>query len=396
MARERLLIIGGGFGGVKAALEMANDNHFETTLLTDHPNFRYYPTLYRTATGGRRIGSSIALTQLFENHTINLIIGKAVTLDRKAKTITTDTGKVLQFDTLILSLGVVTNFFNIKGLAEFAFSIKTNYEAVRLKNHLHQQLMADHKPDLNYVIVGAGPTGIELAGVLPQYLKSVMKIHGINRRPIHVDLIEAAPRLLPNLPRDSSRMVRHRLTRLGVKLYLGQAVQGETADELTVNGRPILSHTVVWTAGVTKHPFFAENGFSLNKRGKVSVDVYLQAEPDIYVIGDNANTPYSGMAQTAIHDARYISRNLKRKAENKSLISYNAKKPVTVIPAGSRWAALLWRQLRIYGWFAWALREAADIIGFHDFEPWHKAYDQWFAEFSTEEDCPVCATKLSN
>ncbi len=310
MAKERVLIVGGGFGGVKAALELAHSEHIAVTLLSDQASLRFYPTLYHTATGGNRANSNIPLTTLLGNSGITIAQGKAVSLDRKAKTITTDDGQVFPFDTLILALGVVTNYFGIDGLKEYSYGIKSAEEAGRLKAHLHQQLIDDHQPDLNYVIIGAGPTGIELAGALPFYLKKIMKKHGIPYRKVHIDLIEAMPHLLPRLPRDTSRMVKRQLQRMGIALYLGQAVQAETANELLVNGKPIRSHTVIWTAGVTNHPFFKENGFALTARGKVSVDAYLQAEDNIFVIGDNANTPCSGMAQTAIVDGQFVGQGL--------------------------------------------------------------------------------------
>jgi len=388
--KQRVLIVGGGFGGVKAALELAEDKHFQVVLLTDDPDLRYYPTLYHTATGGKRANSSIPLAKIFAGKAVQVVQGSATALDRKAKAITTADGQAYEFDTLILALGVVTNYFGIPGLSDFSYSIKTQTEVARFKAHLHKQLVDDEQPDLNYVIVGAGPTGIELAGALPGYLRRIIKNHGLKPRAIHIDLIEAAPRLLPRLPRDTSRMVRRQLSRLGIKLYLGSVVQGETADELTVSGKPIRSHTVIWTAGVTNHPFFGANQFALTKRGKVSVDAYLQAEDNIFVIGDNANTPFSGLAQTALHDGVFVARNLKRKASDKNFKSYVAKQPITVIPAGPRWAAVCWGSLRLYGWLGWVLREGADLIGFHDLEPWQTAAAQWLSEFTSQDDCVVC------
>jgi len=382
--------VGGGFAGIKAALELGDQEHFAVTLLSDQPAMRFYPTLYHAAVGGRRSNVSIPLSELFRDKQITLAQGKAVTLDRRAKTITTDDGRAFPYDTLIIALGVVTNYFGIQGLDTYSFSIKSYEQAERLKAHLHQQLIDEHKPDLNYVIIGAGPTGIELAGALPSYLKQIMKNHGIEHRAIHVDLIEAMPRLLPRLPRDASRMVQRRLKRLGVKLYVGQAVQGETADELTVNGKPIRSHTVIWTAGVTNHPFFKENTFALTNRGKVSVDAYLQAEDNVFVLGDNANTPYSGMAQTAVHDGDFVAKNLIRRAHGKDFMGYNVLKPITVIPAGPRWAAFLWGKLRIYGKLGWILRELGDVRGFWDYESLPKAIGQWATVLGHEESCPVC------
>lgn len=391
MAKEKVLVVGGGFAGIKAALELADDDRFDVTLLSDRQDFRYYPTLYHTATGGKRANSSITLKSLFYGKSIKLVQGKAISLDRKAKKLGTAEGESYPYDTLLLALGVVTNYFGIQGMEEFSYSIKSSDEAERFKRHLHEQLISDHRPDLNYVIVGAGPTGIELAGALPHYLRRLMKVHGIRERAIHIDLIEAAPRLLPRLPRDTSRMVQRQLKRLGIRLYLGQAVQGETADALMVNGKPITSHTVVWTAGVTNHPFFKDNTFVLTNRGKVATDVYLQAEDNIFVLGDNANTPYSGMAQTALHDGRYVAENLKRRAEGKDFKSYSVKRPITVIPAGDQWAAVIWGKLRIYGWLGYALREAADFIGFHDYKSWPAAAMQWLTEFEREDLCPICA-----
>src|SRR5580698_3448005 len=177
--KEKVLIVGGGFAGVAAARELGNDERFSITILSDDHDMRYYPTLYRTATGGQRANSSIPLTRIFhEDDNVTIEYGVASTLDRKAKTVTTEDGKTYEYDTLLLALCVVTNYFNIPGLAEYSFSIKSQNEVARFKAHLHQQLVDERRPDLNYVIVGAGPTGIELAGALPQYLRYIMKNHG--------------------------------------------------------------------------------------------------------------------------------------------------------------------------------------------------------------------------
>jgi NADH dehydrogenase len=389
--KQRVLIVGGGFGGVKAALELCEDDRFEVTLLSNATDFRYYPTLYMAATGRKRANSSIPLTRIFEGKPVTIVQGEAVTLDRAAKTVATKDGETYPYDTLIMALGVVTNYFGIKGMEEFSYSIKSQEEAARFKAHLHKQLVEDHKPDLNYVIVGAGPTGIELAGALPEYLQHVMRNHNLPKRNLHIDLIEAMPTLLPRLPKDTARLVGRRLRRLGIKLYLGGKVEAATAHDLTVNGKPITSHTVIWTAGVTNHPFFSQNNFTVMARGKVAVDIYLQAEPDVFVIGDNANTPYSGLAQTALRDGGFVANNLRRRVSGKQFKSYVAKQPITIIPAGRHWAAVLWGKARFYGWLGWALREAADIVGFHDLEPWGRSIPQWYSEFTMDDDCVVCA-----
>jgi NADH:quinone reductase (non-electrogenic) len=389
--KTRVLIVGGGFGGIKTALELSKGNRHDVTLLSDKPVFQFFPTLYHTATGGASAESSLPLSSILADKNIRFEQGVAKKLDRKKKTITTEDGKTYHFDALVIGLGSVPNYFGIQGIADYAYSIKTPEEAKRFKNHLHEQLTDLQQPDPNYVIVGGGPTGIELAGSLKGYIKAVAKAHGIRHKAVHVDLVEAAPKLVPRMPNAMSRAIARRLRRLGVRLYLGKTVGGETADSLMVDGKPIQSHTVVWTAGVTNHPFFHENTFSLNERGKVKVDEYLQAEPDIYVIGDNADTKFSGMAQTALYDGAFVGRNLSRQAKGLLMDRYKPKEPIYVIPVGPGWAAVLWGKQQFYGWIGWILRSLADLRGFKDYEPWWKAGEQWMTEFETEEDCPTCA-----
>jgi NADH dehydrogenase len=151
------------------------------------------------------------------------------------------------------------------------------------------------------------------------------------------------------------------------------------------------THTVVWTAGVTNHPFFAENHFVLMPRGKVATDVYLQAEENIFVLGDNANTPYSGMAQTAVRDGAYAGKNLRRKVNGKLLKPYKPRIPISVIPVGKNWAVVNYRKLQIHGLLGWWLRTAADFIAFKDLESWPKAAHQWTQDQQEEETCPHCA-----
>ena len=396
MTKEKVLIVGGGFAGIKTALELSKSDHFIVTLLTDNDHFTYYPTLYHVATGGSRINASIPLKAIFENSNVEIRIGKATKLDRKTKTITTDDAKSYDYNTLVLALGQVTNYFNIPGLAELSYSVKSIDEVERLKAHLHSQLISDHKPDLNYIIVGAGPTGVELAGALQSYLKRVMYWHALENRIIHIDLVEAAKRILPKMPPDMSRRIKRQLKLQGIKFYLGQAVEGEDANSILVNNKLIQSHTVIWTAGTANNPFFAANNFFLSANHKVATDVYLQAEPDIFVLGDNANTPYSGMAQTAIYDAKFLTNNLKRRARGRKLKSYYPKQPITVIPASEGWAGISWGRLRIYGWLGWLLRQAADARAFKDFEPWRKSLPQWFSYSSSESVlCPICAKHYS-
>jgi len=393
--KTKVVIVGGGFGGVKAALELSKSNNCSVTLVSDHSSFRYYPGLYRAATGGRRAGSRIRLNSILDSASITFVQATVTKLDRDNKQIITEDRQKLPFDKLILALGNVTNYFDIEGLAKYSYGIKSTEEVERFKRHLHEQFTKNACPDLNYVIVGGGPTGIELAGALPHYLRHIMKMHGAKDCKLHIELVEAAPHLLPRSPKEISRAVTKHLRELGIKLYLGTAVQGETPDVLMAGNRPLKTQTVVWTAGVTNNPFFKNNAFKLTERGKVEVDDYLQAEQDIYVIGDNANTMYSGMAQTALYDASFVAHNILRELDGSMPSSYVPKKPISVIPVGPKWATVEWGNAKFAGFWGWFLDIFVDLVAFHDLESWPKAGEQWMKSRgdSDAEICPICAKK---
>jgi NADH dehydrogenase len=390
--KTRVLIVGGGFAGVKAALELGKNKSVEVTLLSDHSHFRYYPGLYHTATGGRKAGARIRLENILQDTPGKFVRGTAVKLDRKNKTVTTKNGEKLQFDKLLLALGNVTNYFGIQGLKEYSFGIKSSEEAEEFKTHLHKQFAENACPDFNYFIVGGGPTGIELAGALPSYIKRIMKKHGVKDCKLNISLIEAAPHLLPRAPKDVSSDITKRLRKLGIKLILGTAVKGQDSDSLMFGDQDLPSKTVVWTAGVTNHPFFKDNEFRLTERGKVEVNQYLEAESDIFVLGDNANTLYSGMAQTALHDGHFVAKNILRELKGDQPKEYEPKEPISVIPVGPNWASVQWGKRHFSGFTGWILRSLADLIAFHDLQAWPKAGEQWMQSLSEEElNCPDCA-----
>jgi NADH dehydrogenase len=391
--KTKVLVLGGGFGGIKTALELAGSPDFDVTLLSNESSFRYYPTLYHAATGGRTTASSIPLEEIFKDKNIEIEKGTAKKLNRENQTVRTAAGKEYPYDRLIVALGVVTNYFGIKGLKEYSYGIKSQAEAQRLRDHVHKMLVEEGKPDQNYVIIGGGPTGVELSGALPAFIRHIMKKHKLGNKKLNIDLVEAAPRLMPRMPKDYSKALAKRLRKLGITLHLNQAVQAETIDTLKAGGHTIKTHTVVWTAGVTNHPFFDDNKFTFGEHGKVKVDETLESEQNIYVIGDNADTPFSGMAQTALHDAKFVTSNLKRQAAGRSPRSYRPKKPVYVTPVGPGWAAVLWNKTHVYGWFGWLLRSAADFAGYRDYEPWWTAGRHWIAEYESETSCPVCGDK---
>lgn len=388
--KKQIVIVGGGFGGIKAVLELSRNKDFDITLISDQPYFRYNPTLFHTATGGLFRQSSIPLDEILEGSPITFVLAKLTKIDKKNRAIETSSGEKYNYDKLILAIGAVTNYFGIPGLDTFSYSITTMDEVRRFKTHLHKLIEDHQKPDINYLIVGGGPTGIELAGVLPAYLRQIMKYHKVESKNLNVSLIEAAPRLLPRSAPRVSKAVAKRLKKLGIKVYLDQGVKGEVIDGLMVGNKKIPSQTVVWAVGTTNNPFFKENNFILTERGKVVVDDHLLAEKNVYVIGDNANTPYSGMAQTALYDGHYVAHDIEAEMHGNKGPSYKPRNPPSAIPVGSGWAAFEYKWIVITGWLGWIIRQAADWIGYHDIEPWWKASSQWMTEFGEEEDCEIC------
>ena len=378
----QITVVGGGFGGVKTALELSKNKKVQVTLISDRPDFQYYPALYSTATGGSNFQSWVPLGDIFADvDNVHLIIDTVTTLDKTAKTITTASGEVHQYHTLVLALGSVTTYFGIKGLDQYAYGIKSHDEIERLKHHLVHDFSQPHQADSHFLVIGAGPTGVELASSLGAFLKQLKKKYGQPQARMSISLIEAAPRVLPRMSEKASEKVTKRLKKLGVHVETNKKVEEQTADSLIVNGAPIKSQTVIWTSGVANNPFYAANAsqFEFSKNGKIVVDAHLRADKHIYVIGDNAFTPFSGLAQIAVHDAHFVAQHILRKSTKK----YSAKLPAVVVPVGERWAIFEWRGITFGGPLGAFMRLAADFIGYRDVLSLRHALRAWDAQSLT-------------
>ncbi|OJU96941.1 hypothetical protein BGO18_02040 [Candidatus Saccharibacteria bacterium 47-87] len=389
-------VVGGGFGGVKAALEIAKHKRARVTLISDKLDFQYYPALYSTATGGSYRQSWIPLGEIFADYeNVEIIIDTVTTIDRQAKTIGTSTGVTHQYQTLILALGSVTTYFGIPGLDQYTYGVKSLEEITHLKQHLLRSFSKAHGADSHFLIIGAGPTGVELASALGSYLQYLKKKYGHPQPHPTISIIEAAPRVMPRMSEKASATIEKRLKKLGVHVETNKKVEEATADSLIVNGRAIQSHTVVWTSGVANSPFFKanESQFTLAPNGRVVVDGHLRVDPHVYVIGDNAITAFGGLAQTAVRDGQYVAKQILRQSTKK----LNAKVVPVVIPVGKHWALFEYKWLRISGVLGSLIREAADFVGYKDILPFNKAYiawrtqtesqeDTWLAEYNTDKD----------
>lgn len=382
-------IVGGGFGGVKTALKLAEDKNNHVTLITDKPEFQYYPALFSTATGYRHLQSWVPLGVIFGGKSnVRVILDSVTTIDPDAKTLIGASGEKYKYKKCILAMGMVTTFFGIEGLDTYAYGIKSSEEIKRLKHQIYKDVAEHGMLDKHYVVIGAGPTGVELSAMLGVYLRALCKKFKVRDHDLCIDLIEAAPRVLPRMSEKASKRVEKRLKELGVRVQTGKTVESATADDLVVSGKHIRSHTVIWTSGVANNPFFINNKehFNLAKNNKVEVDEYMKAGNDVYVIGDNANTPFSGLAQTALHDALFVANNFKRSQNGKSPKKYKAVKPPVVVPVGNGWAVFEWHKIVLSGRIAAMLRRMADLIGYRDIMPFGHALGVWQASYELEDD----------
>lgn len=394
-----IVIVGGGFGGVKTALELAKNKDINIKLISDSDDFCYYPALYSVATGHSHLTSWVPLREIFQNYNnVELIKDTITSIDKATKNLTGQSGKKYDYTKLVLSLGTVTTYFGIEGLDSYSFGIKSVEEIDQLKNHLQTSIADSQTTERHYVIIGAGPTGVELAAALGSYLNRICQHYNVKKADYSIELIEAAPRVLPRMSEKTSRRVTRRLTKLGINVQLDKKVESASVDGIMVSGKPLKSHTVIWTSGVASNPFYKNNAdqFEFDERGRIKVDSQMRSSDGVYVIGDNASTQYSGLAQTALHDAVFIAKNFKRQLSGAAVDKYKAVMPPVVVPVGESWAVFEWHKLRLYGWPAAILRKLADFMGYHDILPIGQALGVWRAEKIMEDDFVEANRKKRN
>lgn len=377
---QRVVIVGGGFGGVKAALELANKAGFAVTLISNSMHFSYHAALYRTATGRSPLEVVIPLHKIFERaENVEIVLDDIVGLNPRRKTVRSETGNEYRYDSLIFSLGNDVNYFGIEGMDKHSFAMANIQQTIALRSQL-VKLFRQPAASPTIVIVGAGPTGTELAGELRQFARRIARRYGTRVSHPKVILIEGGDRVLPMFDPVLSAKAYKRLQKLGVQLRLNTRVNSCQPGSVCLDGEDITADAIIWTAGSTPVSFFALQSkvFQL-ERGKVIVDDYLRAkgQDDIYVIGDNASTPYSGMGQTAVHDASFVSRNLVRQRKGMRTVAYRTRHPIYVVPIGEKWAVYQSDKQQLSGYRAWLARRQADRWMFKHFLPYKQAIKQW-------------------
>jgi NADH dehydrogenase len=360
--KRRLIIVGSGFAGIELARNMKSlvkKNIYEVTVISNHGYFEYYPGVYRIMIGETPIQTKIKLNDIIPD-CINVVEDTIVKVDPITKQIFGKDGIVYKYDELVLALGSVPNYFNVEGLQSGAFSFRTTGDAVILRNHLHQLLIKTRAEDLNnekalmhnlhIIIGGGGPIGVELAGALSGYMHKMAKVNKISESRVTIDLIDGGDRLLARVPRSGSMKVAKFLGKRGVNVFLNRAIKKIEQETVILDDATLNAKTIVWTGGVIPNPLYATVSNFECVKGRVEVDQFLQAKNcvDIYIAGDGANTKQAGLAQTAMHDGKYLAKLFKAKGLSRAWPKYKEAKTGYVIPIGSNWA------LMVLGNFVWA------------------------------------------
>lgn len=394
----KIIIVGSGFGGVKATLELQNRPGIDVQLISNHSSFDYHAALYRSATGKSPLEVVIPLRDIFDSGSdTDVVLDEIVGLNPENKQLHGQSGRNYDYDVLILAIGQVPNDFGITGIAEHAYNIDTITGTIKLRQHLHDMVLeGERQQALNFVVVGGGASGVELAAELVLYTKELAWFHHQVEKPVDVVLVEAGERLLPLLHPKLSNKAQKRLESLGVKVILGRRVEAFDGRTVSTGDIQMETETLIWAAGFKNNEFFKHNKaiFKLGRAGRVVVNDFLGADGSIYVIGDNADTEYSGMAQTALYDARFVARDILSRAFKQKRKQYVPRKPIYVIPVGHKFAVMQWGSFKLSGRLAWVVRRIADFRLFSELEPFKKAVKTWRqGNRQAESTCEICEAK---
>jgi NADH dehydrogenase len=377
--RQKVVIIGGGFAGIESARLLAKKQlPLDITLVSNNPDFQYYPNLYRLVVGASVHQAAVRLTEILPS-TVTLLIDTYTGVAPSEHTITLHSGTTLSYDFLIMALGSEPNYFGIAGLETHAKSFLSVEKALALKNYYSDLITAcrtlpeaEARMRLHTIIVGAGPAGVELAGVLHAHLIQQANTNDINPMMVRVDLLDSSARVLPSLPARASALVKKQLQKKGVTFYAHHGVNVCDEHSVTVIDKSAATETkkkmsvgtIIWTAGTKINAAFATiPDVEMTERNRVAVtpNLTLPHDDKIYIAGDGSGTPFSGLAQTAIDQGAYIANAIAYRVQNKLTEPYQPKQGVFVIPVGKYWAILNYKNIVLSGFPAYLLRIVVDI-----------------------------------
>jgi NADH:ubiquinone reductase (H+-translocating) len=371
-----VVIVGGGFGGLATAKALGNAP-VRVTLIDRSNHHLFQPLLYQVATSvltPGQIGSPIR-NILRKQRNTTVILGEVSGLDAEKKCIFVNgadrAGVTVPYDFLVMATGVTHSYFGHDEFAAHAPGLKTLADAVAIRNRIllaFEQAEAEEDPSrhrelLTFVLVGAGPTGVEMASAIAVLVHNTLKseFRRIDPASARIVLFDAGSRVLATFSERLSAAARTRLESLGVEVRLGHAVDQIDADGVIVGGERIYSKTVIWTAGVAPSPAGKWLAVATDRAGRVRVNGDLSAPgyPEIFVIGDTASLDQDGhalpgVAQVAIQQGRYTGKSIHRRVAGRSApppFRYFDKGNMAVV--GKGFAVLQSGKFQLSGFVAW-------------------------------------------
>lgn len=388
-ARPRVVIVGAGFGGLKAAQSLRRAP-VDVVLIDSRNHHLFQPLLYQVATAAldsEAIAHTVrGMFQRRENFSFRQ--ADVLGVDWEGKRVLVDCCEPIAFDYLIVAAGAAANDFGIPGVREHAFSLKSIEDAVVLRSHVMRQFeLADADPSLidqgalNFVVVGGGPTGVEMAGAFTEWFGSVLSqdFSQLEVSRSRVFMLEAADRVLaafdPALQRNALDVLRSR----GVDVQLNAAVSQVTPDAVHLkSGQVIPTRTVVWAAGVKASPLGARLGVELGRGGRVVVnpDLSIPGHPDAFVVGDLAlgknpdGTLHPQLAQPALQGGKHAARQIERLIRGEATLPYVYNDPGFMATIGRSAAVAQFPSgLKVTGfiaWLMWLFLHLLYLVGFRN------------------------------
>jgi NADH dehydrogenase len=402
----RIVIVGGGFGGINLAKKLKNAP--VQIVMLDRNNYHLFqPLLYQVSTAGLEADSiAFPLRGIFKNQK-NFIFRMAEVTGLRAAENILETGiGELHYDYLVLATGSTTNFFGNKLIEEHAIGMKSLIEAVQIRNYVIKQFEeslllkdeAEIKPKLNFVMVGGGPTGVEMAGAFAELRKYIMP-KDYPELPVslmNVYLIEGSPRLLAGMSEHSSEKALKALIGLGVKVMVKTAVKEYDGKTLTLStGEKIDSQSLFWSAGVKGVPVNGIPSEIIAPNGRVQVNSVNQiiGHTNVYAIGDIAlmmdevhPKGYPMVAQVAIQQGANMAANLKKLLKNNNeLVPFKYKDLGSMATIGRNKAVAEFAGMKLYGYFAWMVWMAVHLLSLLGFRNRLVVFINWFYRYFTFE-----------
>lgn len=371
---RHVVIVGGGFAGLNAAKILGNRRGIRVTLL-DRCNYHLFqPLLYQVAMAGLS-PAEIAVpirTLLSPYRNIRVVFGEARGLDLAGHKVLTGCGE-LPYDSLLLACGIKHSYFGNERWEPFAPGLKTIEQATEIRRRVLSAFEnaecesdpAKRRRRLTFVIVGGGPTGVELAGALGEMSRFTLKkdFRNIDPRQTRIVLLEAGPRILPIFPLQQSARAARDLEALGVQVWTSGRVTGVDAEGVSVGLDRIEASTVLWAAGVRAPEINSRLGVPLDPSGRVLVDpdLSIPGHPEVFVAGDQGafpdahGTPLPTLAPVAIQQGRSVADNILREAKGLARRPFHFKDKGKMATIGRNKAVAEFRGLRVNGFAAWLM-----------------------------------------